>query len=633
MLTTTLFSSTRATHSPLDDRAVSLSIRNIISSLAIATVSTGLFAMSASAELRDYTVRWLPSASSGVEGYELSVGVAPGEYDSKFDLGLPAQQNGELRFPMELEGSVDLHLTLRAYGAGQASPLSNEIVVAAVEAPTDPGEPNFGVSGFEGVTGVVSGSIVVTAETFGAAESVRFVLDGVSYRVENVAPWSLAGDAGEPGTEHAFDTTTLTDGEHTLEATAFSADAASGVAGASYSLTFAVDNNVAAPTPDPTPSPSPAPSPSPSPDPSPEPGPVAGPEGAVAGLYSTADGDIVALRVDGSTTTLTRNDLAMAGDLRPVWCDLDGDEDNDLVVGFGPGSGAQVLVLMIEDLEVVEEQILLTAWKKYRLANGETYPGCGDVDGDQRNELAIGLGGGSLASIVMLDDRDSGFQRFDGGKRGQVLTMPGMLTLGMDYARDGAAKPVLGDIDGDGRDEIVVGRSEGGRATVSILDDAAHGFKGIEDLRSTDGLLEVVPDEAYQTDNGATEIAVGDIDGDGLDEIVVGTGVSGGSRLFVYDDAERGFKVLADSAEGLEFGHADYNALTGALKPTLADIDGDGLPEVALGFGAGGEGQIQLLDDLLTEFAPLSWTGDAEGMVAAPSGAGAVSSALEVNSR
>lgn len=593
--------------------------------LLVSCVPALVCVAAAEAELRDYTVRWLPSPSPGVEGYELSVGTASGDYGSTFDLGLPAQQNGEFRFAMELEGSIDLHLALRAYGGDLISPFSNEIVVPRLEASPDPANPTFGVSAIQGITGVVSGQVVVSAETFGPAESVKFLIDGVSYRIENVAPWSLGGDAGEPGTENAFDTNTLVDGEHTITAVAYSQDAASGLESAALSVTFHVDNSLPV---DPTPVP-----PTPTPDPDPAPGPVDGPEGAVAGLFGTSEGDIVALRVDGSTTVLTRNPLAAAGDLRPVWCDLDGDEDRDLVVGFGPGSGAHVLVLMMEDLTVVEEQSIRTAWSTYQTRNGETYPGCGDLDGDDRNELVIGLGAGSAVSMMMLDDRDSGFRRIKVGYRGRLLSLPSILTLGMEYAQNGASKPVLGDIDGDGLDEIVVGRSEGGRGTVSVMDDAQHDFQIMAQLRDAIGLLEVVPDVEYQQSDGSTEVAVGDVDGDGLAEIVVGTGASGGSRLYVYDDAERGFEALADSASGLEFGHAASGTLSGVLEPSLGDIDGDGLPEVALGFGEGGEGRIQLLDDLLTNFAPLFWTGDDQGIVVAPAGTGTVSSALEANSR
>jgi len=596
--------------------------------LLCSLVSASLGAGTARAQLRDYTVRWLPSPSSGVEGYQLSVGTTSGSYDSTFDLGLPVQQNGELRFAMELEGSVDLHLALRAYGGGQLSPYSNEVVVARVEVPTDPATPTFGVSAIQGITGVVSGQVIVSADTFGSTESVKFLIDGVSYRIENAAPWSLAGDSGEPGTENAFDTKALVDGEHTITAIAYSQDAASGVEGAAVSVTFHVDNSLPG-----TPSPDPSPTPEPTPEPTPDPGPVDGPEGAVAGLFATSEGDIVALRVDGSSSVLIRSALAAGGDLRPVWCDLDGDEDRDLVVGFGPGSGARVLVLMMEDLAVVETQTITTAWPIYQQRNGETYPGCGDVDGDRRNELVIGLGAGSVASMMMLDDRDSGFRKMKVGYRGRLLSMPSVLTLGMEYAQNGSSKPVLADIDGDGLDEIVVGRSQGARGTVSVMDDAQHDFTILPQLSASLGLIEVVPDAAYQESDGSTQVAVGDIDGDGLAEIVVGTGESGGSRLFVYDDAVRGFAGMADSASGLEFGHDGYNVISGVLKPTLADIDGDGLPEVALGFGEGGEGQIQLLDDLLTNFAPLAWTGNVEGIVVAPNGTGMVSSALEPNSR
>lgn len=618
--------------SPCGTREAARLAATLVCTLLLASVVACTFATAARAELRDYTVRWLPSPSPGVEGYELSVATESGQTDALFDLGLPAQQGGEMRAVMELEDSVDVHLRLRAYGGGIVSSYSNEIIVARVEVP---GAPTFGVASVEGATGVVSGDIVVTAATFGTTESVHFFLDGVSYRIESHAPFSIAGDGGF-GSENPLDTTSLSDGEHTVTATGFSGDGGLGVEGASVTTTFHVANAPApspapapAPTPTPTPTPvPPAPVPAPEP-PTPDPTPPTGPEGAIAGVYPTAEGDVVALRVDGSTTVLTRHVLAEAGDLRPVWCDLDGDADRDLVIGFGPGSDAQLLLLTFENGAVEAEEVIFGAGPRYRRRNGETYPACGDVDGDGRTELAVGLGGGAGASVAVLDDREKGFVFMRVGSSRMLRTLPNQRTLGLEYAFEGSAKPVLADVDGDGLDELIVGRSEGGQGTVSILDDAVREFAILPQLQAAAGLLEVIGDPDYIERNGATEIAAGDIDGDGLAEIVVGTGEAGGSRLYVYDDAARGFAPLAESAGGLELGHAGYNETIGVLKPSLADIDDDGLPEIALGFGEGGEGEIQVLDDLLTRFAPLVWTGDAEGIVRSPDATAPVAAAIE----
>jgi len=612
---------------------------------------TVMFALvpAAHAGLRDYTVRWLPSPSANVEGYELSVAEVGGAA-ANFDLGSPAEQGGEIRFAMEVEDTVDLELKLRAYDGDAFSDYSNTVVVAAASAPA---EPTFGVTQIEGATGVVSGSIVVVAETFGAPGSVAFDLDGVSYRIENVVPYSLEGDGGQPGTENPFDTTPLADGEHTIVATAWSESSGAGSPSAPVSVTFFVDNQIELPpapdpdpipdpspspdpepTPDPGPLPDPEPTPDPDPDPTPDPGPPAGPSGAVAGLYSNPDGDLSALHADGTTTLLGRFALTAGGDMRPAWCDLDHDGDRDLVIGFGADSSARLLLLIMEDGAVLEDETMYGAQKRYRRVNGETWPSCGDIDGDGLNELVVGLGAGSYASVSILDDREAGhvFMRTSpkrAKRKTVVRTLPQADLVDSGYVETGPSKPVVADIDGDGLDEIIVGRGVGGRGTISIIDDALHGFQMFEHDSIVRGVLEVVKDADYIEADGSTEVSASDVDGDGLAEIVVGTGPKAGSRLYVLDDAVRGFALLAETASSTDFSHPGYDVSPGALVPSLADVDDDGLPEIAIGFGEGAEGAVQLLDDLLTGFAPLIWTGDAEGIVTAPGGTGLVSSAIE----
>ena len=68
----------------------------------------------------------------------------------------------------------------------------------------------------------VSGDVHITLRpTLGSVEYVQFILDGIVVRTENDPPFDLAGgaDAARP-----LDTTTMTDGPHTLEAVVVGAD-------------------------------------------------------------------------------------------------------------------------------------------------------------------------------------------------------------------------------------------------------------------------------------------------------------------------------------------------------------------------------------------------------------------------
>lgn len=137
----------------------------------------------------------------------------------------------------------------------------------------------------------------------------------------------------------------------------------------------------------------------------------------------------------------------------------------------------------------------------------------------------------------------------------------------------------VGDVDGDGRKEIVAGHgsSLSHQGSVAVYDENGY-FKP--------GWPQTLPDEVYS-------IAVSDLDGDGTMEIAAGVGVSDGLSVYVYehdgslrpgwpqlDAAHDGNKtlVLPDSdpkAPSLGYSWGIFND-----NIAIGDIDGDGSPEI-----------------------------------------------------
>jgi len=138
----------------------------------------------------------------------------------------------------------------------------------------------------------------------------------------------------------------------------------------------------------------------------------------------------------------------------------------------------------------------------------------------------------------------------------------------------------LGDVDGDGLREIVTGAGRGGGPHVRI-------FK-------TDGALWGGSFFAYDSsERGGVNVAVGDVDADGRQEIVAGSGRGSIPRVRVYD----GRGILKS-----EFVLSNAPAPLG-VKPIVSDIDGDGKEEfitgttdgrlIAVGTGSDGKGTIK----------------------------------------
>jgi len=84
-------------------------------------------------------VRFEPSASEGVIGYNLSVATVSGAFGSGTQVDIPVtaarvEPGGVLAYDVQMTANVPHYLALRAYSAQTFSPFSNEIVIPAVAA-------------------------------------------------------------------------------------------------------------------------------------------------------------------------------------------------------------------------------------------------------------------------------------------------------------------------------------------------------------------------------------------------------------------------------------------------------------------------------------------------------------------
>jgi hypothetical protein len=125
----------------------------------------------------------------------------------------------------------------------------------------------------------------------------------------------------------------------------------------------------------------------------------------------------------------------------------------------------------------------------------------------------------------------------------------------------GGVRVASGDVNGDGIADIVTGSGPGGGPHVKVFDGATG-----ETLRS------FFPyDAGFQ---GGVHIAVGDVTGDGADDIITGAGGGSGGHIKIFDGAT--------GAELLSF-LAFPGTPLGATVATVGDLDGDGHAEIVAG--------------------------------------------------
>ena len=277
---------------------------------------------------------------------------------------------------------------------------------------------------------------------------------------------------------------------------------------------------------------------------------------------------------------------ATGGGVYPAMGDVDGDGRDELVLGLDEGGGSWVAILDDAGHAHAVLHWVEIGWPPFGTAH---YPAVGNLDGDAAAEIVIGFGAGTAGWLLLLDDASTHFAPL--GWR--QVTWPSYTQT------DGRTHPTIGDLTGDGIGEIIVGLGPGSSGWLQVFSGAASGFSPRTWIQ--------LPWDTYNADNGETWPTTGDVDGDGVDEVVLGLGARSNGWLAVLDDDAHGYRLV----RWLQLDWTDYNLASGETHPAVGNIDADAADEILVGLATwlGEGGWVVFFDDLIANpgSAGMAW--------------------------
>jgi|GEM_PF-1640221 len=244
--------------------------------------------------------------------------------------------------------------------------------------------------------------------------------------------------------------------------------------------------------------------------------------------------------------------------------DIDGDGITEVVCGPGPDPVAPP---RIRAYELNGDLVLGTNVYAYGVEKYGVNVACGDIDGDGVDETLSGPGPGQ-----MFGPQVRGF-KFD-SEEGH-LPIPGVNFFAYGTLKYGV-NVSCGDIDGDGYDEIITGAGPG-----AVFGPHVRGWNF--DNSGSVTPMQAVSYMAYGTPKWGVNVSCGDIDDDGIDEIVTGAGPGA-----VYGPHVRGWNYDGASLgaiPGVSF--LAYGTNKYGVNVTCGDVDQDGIDEIVTGAGPG----------------------------------------------
>jgi hypothetical protein len=265
------------------------------------------------------------------------------------------------------------------------------------------------------------------------------------------------------------------------------------------------------------------------------------------------------------------------GAIRSTVADVNGDGTADFVFVVGSGGGSRVRIIngktgadLVSTFSVFESTY-----------HGGLFVAAGDFDGDGRADVAVSPDRGGGGRVTVLS--------YSNGKMNSSANFFGI----EDSRFRGGARLAVGDVDGDGRPDLIVGAGFGGGPRVAIFDGQDIIGSTTTPRRLVDDFFAFGGPDVNTLRNGIF-ISAGDINGDGKADLVFGGGPGGGPRILIASGATLLQNAETAMTKPLANFFAFADSLRGGVRPAVKDADGDGKFDLVLGSGEADKARVKV---------------------------------------
>lgn len=260
---------------------------------------------------------------------------------------------------------------------------------------------------------------------------------------------------------------------------------------------------------------------------------------------------------DSTTLAENKNFLAFSngfqGGVRVAMGDVNNDGTADIIAAGGPGGAPQVKVFD----GVSGNEIRSFFAYSQNIFQGGLYVAAGDVNADGFDDIILGTGAGVRGNIRIFDGKTSAqLKSFTPFKKGF----------------SGGVTVAVGDVNGDGRADLIAGTAT--NAAVVGVFDGLTGSRRAQFLPFSSAFA------------GGVTVAAGDVNGDGRDDLIIGTGANTRTTIRTFDFNTG---AMLNSFE-------PFGTVTTGVRVGATDINGDGKADIIAGAGPGAAPHVKVFD-------------------------------------